>query len=109
MNARQSGGSQKLRETALGLPGFQWNAVQQQLVAGNSQQKAAFLALRQPILQFRPSRFKLAFGPLMFKPIQANVLYQDIEAMHESACRGITALFGCVDGRNTLLLCWCSG
>src|SRR5205823_5971471 len=85
VNARQPGGGQQLRKTALGLAGFQRNTIQQQLIAGNSQQEIAFLAFWQSILQFRPRAFELAFGALVLEPVQANVLNQNIEAVHEGA------------------------
>src|SRR6185369_1045195 len=46
MNARETRCRQQLRETAFSLARLEWNAVQQKLVTGNSQQKSGVAGFR---------------------------------------------------------------
>ena len=82
---------QKLPETALCLPGLEWNSIQQQLVVGNSQQKAAVAGRGQTLLQFIPGDFELGFRSLMFVAVHPGILDQDVQAMDKRSrrCRPI--------------------
>ena len=88
MQAGQSGGVQELPEAALRLAGFQRNSIQQQLVIGNAQQKAAVPGCGQALLQFIPSDLELRFRALVIVAVHPRVLDQDVQAVDKGARRG---------------------
>ena len=104
-NAGQSGSGQQLCETSLRLPGFDRNAVDQQLVVGNAQHETRVSALGQSLLQLAPGRLKLALCAFVVGSVQSRVLNEDVETVEESL-RGRAA--ACVDlsgvRNNSLLL-----
>jgi len=103
-DAREPGGVQQLREAALGLSGFERDAVEKKFVVGDAEQKTGVAALGQCLLEFAPGALKLAFGPFVRHSIQPRVLDQNIEAVEERASGRVAAGIG-LDrvGDNSLL------
>ena len=88
VQAGQSGSVEQLRETALGIPGFEWNAIEQQLVVGNAQQEARVAGSGQTLLQFIPRDFELGLGALVIVAIHPRILDEDVQTMNKRPCRG---------------------
>lgn len=104
LDAGESGGGQELGKAAFRLPGFHGDAIEQQAMFGNAEQKSSVSAFRQPGLQLAPRSLELAFGTLMVKAIKADVLDQDIEAMDKGACGRDPVVSACVCREDTRLL-----
>ena len=84
-DAGEPGCGQQLCEAALGLSGFERDAVEKKLVVGNAEQKTGVAAFGQRLLEFVPGGLELVHGALMFHSIQPAVLDQNIEAVEERA------------------------
>ena len=104
VQAGESGGIQQRGETALGVPRFQRNPIQQQLVVGHAQQEALVPGGGQTLLQFFPGNFELRLGALVPIAIHPGVLDQDVQAVHKRPCGGGTRTLRCVCGRDRKLL-----
>jgi hypothetical protein len=87
VNTGDPGGCQQLRKTAFARCGTQRHAVQQNLVAGSSQQKSGVPALIEGLPQFLPGGLKLSRGSHVSKFVQARKLQQNVQASNEPACR----------------------
>ena len=98
MNAGQARGRQELGKAALGLSGLERRAVEEQFVFGDAQQERVFGALGQAFLQFVPSDGELSLGSLVIQTVEANILNQYVQAVHECPRRGDPATFVCVRG-----------
>ena len=85
MNAGESSRGQQVGETALRLAGFEGNAIEQQLVLRNSEQKGSIPLFGKALLQFIPGDLKLARGPFVLKTVQSNILHQDVQTVNEGA------------------------
>ena len=88
VQAGQTGRAQELPKAAFRLSGFQRNSIQQQLVVGNPQQKAALSGRGQSLLQFVPGGLELRFRALVIRAVHARVLDQNVQAVHEGPRRG---------------------
>jgi hypothetical protein len=100
-NAGEAGSVQQLCETALGLAGFQRNAIEEELVFRDAEYKTGVSRLRQGLLQFMPGSFKLAVGALVIVSIQPAVLDENVETVEEGPRRRAAAgvnLSGVRDG-----------
>ena len=82
-DAGESGGGQQLRETALGLSGFERDAIEKKFVVGDAEQKTSVTAFGQRLLEFVPGGLELAFRALMVHSVQPGVLDQNIQAVEE--------------------------
>jgi hypothetical protein len=82
-DAGEPGGGQQLCEAALGLAGFERDAVEKKLVVGDAEQKTSITALGQRLLELVPGGLELAFRALVVRSIQPRVLDQNIEAVEE--------------------------
>ena len=82
-DAGEPGGVQQLCEAALGLPGFERDAIEKKFVVGDAEQKTSVAAFRQRLLEFAPGGLKLALGALVVHSIQPGVLDQNVEAVEE--------------------------
>ena len=82
-DAGEPGGVQQLCEAALGLSGFERDAIEKKLVVGDAEQKTSVAAFGQRLLEFGPGGLELAFGTLVIHSIQPCVLDQNIEAVEE--------------------------
>ena len=92
-DAGEPGGGQQLCEAALGLSGFERDAVEQKLVVGNAEQKTSVTALGQRLLQFVPCGLELVHGALVFHAVQPRVLDQNIKAVEKrSSGRAATGI-----------------
>jgi hypothetical protein len=89
-NAGESRRRQQLGETALGLSGFERNAIEQKFIVGDAEKKTSVTAFGHCQLQFFPCGLKLPFGAFVVHSIEPGVLDQNIEAMEERA-RGSAA------------------
>src|SRR5580658_7359834 len=87
MNAGQACGRQQLREAALRLPGLERDTVQQKPAFRNPQQEPAIAVLGHAQLQLIPGDFELSLSAFVVKTIEADVLYQDIQTVHEGTGR----------------------
>jgi len=86
-DAGEPGGSQQLGEAALGLSGFERDAIEKKFVAGNAQQESGIATFGNRLLEFAPSGLELVLGALVARSIQPGVLDQNIEAVQERASR----------------------
>ena len=109
-DAGEPGGGQQLCEAALGLSGFERDAVEKKLVVGNAEQKTSVAAFGQRLLQFVPGGLELVFGALVFHSIQPGVLDQNIEAVQERPSGRAATGIGLSDVSDNSLLsvreCW---
>src|SRR5579862_5522075 len=96
VNAGQARGGQELGEAALGLSGLERRAVQQEFVFGDAQQKRGVGALGQALLQLVPGDGELSLGSFVVQTVEANILNQYVQAVHECPRRGYPATFVCV-------------
>ena len=103
-NAGETGGVQQLREAALGLSCFQWNAIEKKFVVRDAEQKATVAALGQRLLQFAPGRLELAFCALVIHSVQPRVLDQNVQAVKERPSGGATDSFGLTGVNDNSLL-----
>lgn len=76
-------GVQQVRKAALGLPGLERDAVKQEFVIGDTEEKTSVTTFGQRLLEFVPRRLKLAFGALVVGAIQTGVLDQNIQAVEK--------------------------
>jgi len=67
-----------LRETALRLPGFKRNTIEEKFVVGDAEYEAAIAGFRQSLLQFVPRRLKLTLRPLMIGSVESRILDKDV-------------------------------
>ncbi len=104
MQAGQPGSGQQRGKAALGVPRFQRNAIEQQLVVGNAQQESLVPGGGQPLLQLFPRGFELRLGALVVIAIHPRILDEDVQAMNKRARRGGTCTLRCVCGRDSKLL-----
>jgi hypothetical protein len=74
MNAGDPRTGQELREALLGRGCAQWHPVQNDLIAGSTEQQSGFPALIQRRAQFLPGSFELRRRAHMSKFIQAREL-----------------------------------
>jgi len=80
MDARDSRGSQKVREASFAGSRSQWHAVQQNLCARRSKKHTTAAAVIQRAAQFFPRRFKLLHGLRVPKLVQTREFQQNIQA-----------------------------
>ena len=92
VNTGDPGGCQQLRKTAFARCGAKRYTVQQNLVAGSSQQQSGVPTFIQGLSQFLPGGLKLSCSPHVSKLIQARELQQNVQASNEPACRGSSLL-----------------
>src|SRR5262249_11174701 len=85
MNAGETRRSQEVGEAALRLARFERNPVEQQLVLRNPEQEGSIPFLGKALLQLVPRNFELALCPLVLKPVQSDVLHQDVQTVNEGA------------------------
>src|SRR6202140_3735116 len=74
-------GGQQLCEAALGLSGFERDAIEKKFVVGNAEQKTSVATFGQRLLEFAPSSLELPLGAFVVRSIKPRVLDQDIEAV----------------------------
>jgi hypothetical protein len=85
VNACDSRGSQQYRETFFRRRCSQRHSVQQDLIAGSSQQQPRIPAFIQRRAQFFPRRFKLRHRPHVPEFIQPGKLQQNVQAANKRA------------------------
>ncbi len=109
-DAGEPGGGQQLSEAALGLSGFERDAIEKKFVVGDAEQKTSVAGFGQRLLQFAPGRLELAHGALMVHSIKPGVLDQNIEAVEERTSGGAATGIGLGGGKDDTLLsvmeCW---
>jgi len=93
-----------LGEAALGLPGLERRAVQEQLVFRDAQQERAIGAFGKALLQFIPGGCELALGSLVSEAVKADILYQNVQTVNEAPRGRGPTTFICVRGDDTGLL-----
>ncbi len=103
-DAGEAGGAQQLREAALGLSGFERNAVEQKFIARHAEQETSVTACRHGLLEFVPRGLELGLGALVGHAIQPGVLDQNIKAVEERPSGLIAAGFGLSGGSDGSLL-----
>src|SRR5262249_23123479 len=92
MDAGDSRGGEKLRETALSGCGSEGNTIEKNLLAGSAEKEATFTALRGGSAQFLPRSFKLGSSPHVAEFIQPCKLQQNIQTAYKlpRSCSRIT-------------------
>jgi hypothetical protein len=85
MDTRDSRRRQHSSEAFFHCRRFQRRSVQQQLIAGNSEQQASVAIRAQRRTQFRPGSLVLFSRPRMAKVVHARELEQDVQAAHKCA------------------------
>ena len=103
-DAGEAGGPQQLREAALGLSGFERNAIEQKFVVRHAEQETSVTAFRHGLLEFVPGGLELGLGALVGHAIQPGVLDQNIKAVEERPSGLIAAGFGLSGGSDGSLL-----
>jgi hypothetical protein len=82
-DAGEPGSVQQLCEAALGLSGFERDAVEKKFVVGDAEQKTSVPALGQRLLEFVPCALELALGSFVSHSIQPGVLNQNVKAVEK--------------------------
>jgi len=88
-------------EAALGLTGFQRNAVEQKLIVGNPEQESTIAGPGQRLLELVPSGFQLSLCALMVDSVQTGVLDENVEAVDEGARSRVAVGIGLGSGGNS--------
>jgi hypothetical protein len=100
MNTGQTGHGQQVGEAALGVPGFQRNAVEKKLIVGNPEQESTIAGLGQRLLEFVPRGFELSYRALMVDSVQTCVLDENVETVDKGARSRIAVGIGLGSGGN---------
>ena len=85
MNAGDTRSNEQLCKATLRSRCAQWNAIEQNLVAGCTKEQARVAAFIKRKAQFLPRRFKLTHGAHMAEFVQPRKLEQDVQAAYERA------------------------
>ena len=93
-DAGEPRGGQQLCEAALGLSGFERDAIEKKFVVRDAKQKTSVAALGQRLLEFAPSSLELPLGAFVVRSVQPGVLDQNVEAVEKRPSRGAAAGIG---------------
>ena len=101
LNARQPGRGQELSKAAFSMPGLDCNPVQQQAVAGDTQDHAAF-SFSNGLTQFVPGDLELGRRAPVARSVKPHMLHQNVQAVNKWARRRLSRLT-CAGARNRIL------